>query len=688
LSVLVALGLVATDPAGGFLLARPQGTVVFASDRSGNFEIYSVRADGSQLGQLTRNGVWDWAPVFSPDGRRIMFIRAPVLADGTPVSSELWVMNADGSSQRRLARSGYAPAWAPDSKQIAYGGNGPSLGNEPLVIESVGGGRIVVPSFKGGSNFRPSWSPDGRRIVFLRSVHSRNSDLMVVGSNGRGLKRIRRDVVGLVGWSPSPARAEIVFSTDTGFYAVAPDGRGVRRLRIDGNGGAAWSPDGRRLALAGGDGRLRVASGSGTGPRDITPKGAGWVDGPAWSPDGSSIVVRSLPSGAKFHDLLVVAADGSSSQRITARIPRPDGSENLAPSWRPRGATPARLGAAPVAPLPSETVSATAFQPPGSGSISELAADGGRAAVIVASHSGCAGVEVWEPARRRAVQLQRACGPNSDVSRLEDTQGVALAGTRAAWLHLGGGNSLETDVLTATLARPTPMTLADEVSNADDGHGDSARRPFGHAGMLAFTADRRCDADGTLNGRPEDQCPPGRKTGDVVAATVWRIGGPQSCPSSRPPPGCSRVLEGDGERTVLGVDAHRIVVRTENGVDLITASGGLLREFPVENASAASLSGQRLALRSAAGIEIYDTNSGKRTVRYPAAQLEDLEGDILVTAAGSTITLRTLSESGRMTKIHASGVAHAQLEPPGLFVATSRRVTFTPIKDIRRRLGG
>jgi TolB protein len=663
---------------------------VFASDRSGNFEIYSARADGTQLGQLTRNRVRDSAPLFSPDGRRIMFIRAPVLADdGTPVSSELWVMNADGSGQRRLARSGYEPAWAPDSRRIAYGDNGPSLGNEPLVIRSVGaGGRIVVPAFNRGSNFRPTWSPDGRRIAFLRSVHLRNSDLMVVGSDGRGLRRIRRGVVGLFGWSPSPGRGEIVFSTDTGFYAVAPDGRGVRRLRLDGNGGFAWSPDGRRLALAGGDGRLRVASGSGGGLRDITPKGAGYVDAPAWSPDGNWIVVRSFPSGAKFHDLLVVAADGSSSRRITARVPQPDGSENLTPSWRPRGATPARLGGAPVAPLPSETASARTFQP-GPGSITELAADGGRAAVIVASGAaGCAGVEVWEPARQRAVRLQRPCGPNSDVSRLEATEGIALAGTRAAWLHLGGGNSLETDLVTATLARPTPVTLADEVSNADDGHGDFARRPFGHAGMLAFTVDRRCDNDGTLNGRPEDQCPPGGKTGDVVAATVWRIGGHGSCPLSRSPPGCTRVLEGDGERTVLAVDAHRIVVRTENSVELITASGGLLREFPVEGVSAASLSRTHLALQSAAGIEIYDTNSGKRTVRYPAAQLEDLEGDILVTAAGGTVTLRSLGGNGRTTRIHAGGAAHAQLEPPGLFVATSSRVTFTPMKDIRRRLGG
>src|SRR5260221_11548337 len=115
-SLLVAVGLCAARSAGGGVVASvPQGTVVFMSDRTGNFEIYSVRADGSQLGQLTRNGLRDSAPLFSPNGRRIMFVRAP---EGG--ASELWVMNADGSGQRKLTGRGYSPAWSPDSRRSGY----------------------------------------------------------------------------------------------------------------------------------------------------------------------------------------------------------------------------------------------------------------------------------------------------------------------------------------------------------------------------------------------------------------------------------------------------------------------------------------------------------------------------------------------------------------------------------------
>jgi hypothetical protein len=125
-------------------------------------------------------------------------------------------------------------------------------------------------------------------------------------------------------------------------------------------------------------------------------------------------------------------------------------------------------------------------------------------------------------------------------------------------------------------------------------------------------------------------------------------------------------------------------VRTADTVRLIGAHGGLLREFAVE-ANEAALSGKRLALQSSLGIEIYDTASGERTARFPAASIEHLERNILVTANGNTVTLRKL---GNHHTIRIRGAAHARLEPPGLFADTFRRVTFTPMKDVLRRLAG
>jgi hypothetical protein len=147
-------------------------------------------------------------------------------------------------------------------------------------------------------------------------------------------------------------------------------------------------------------------------------------------------------------------------------------------------------------------------------------------------------------------------------------------------------------------------------------------------------------------------------------------------------------VEADGMLSVLAVDAGRIAVRTERGVRLLTAAGDVLRDFAVSS-TAAALSGKYLAVRTANAVEVYDSNSGMLSARFPAPsalRLEDLEGDILITASGGTVTVRRLSD-GRTSTIHAGGTARAQLESPGLFIAGAGHLTFTPMRDILRQRG-
>ena len=71
-----------------------------------------MNADGSNQKQLTQG----FAPVWSPNGRRIAFLRGSS-------RYQLYVMNADGSGQRQLAPSTAAefdPDWSPDGRRIAF----------------------------------------------------------------------------------------------------------------------------------------------------------------------------------------------------------------------------------------------------------------------------------------------------------------------------------------------------------------------------------------------------------------------------------------------------------------------------------------------------------------------------------------------------------------------------------------
>jgi tetratricopeptide (TPR) repeat protein len=70
--------------------------VAFMSIRDGNWEIYSINTDGSDVNRLTNNGVNDGLPTFSPNGQFIAFVSD----EGGKWA--VWAMNADGSDRHKL----------------------------------------------------------------------------------------------------------------------------------------------------------------------------------------------------------------------------------------------------------------------------------------------------------------------------------------------------------------------------------------------------------------------------------------------------------------------------------------------------------------------------------------------------------------------------------------------------------
>ena len=98
-----ALGLLPAASAGSSSTAP---VIAFVSDQSGDYELWTVRLDGTGLHRLTRAKGMDDTPAWSPDGRRIAFIRYRTYWP------KLWVMNANGSRQRRLTK-GYSKEGTP-----------------------------------------------------------------------------------------------------------------------------------------------------------------------------------------------------------------------------------------------------------------------------------------------------------------------------------------------------------------------------------------------------------------------------------------------------------------------------------------------------------------------------------------------------------------------------------------------
>jgi serine/threonine-protein kinase len=156
--------------------------LAYYSDCDGNREIYTMRADGSGVTQLTTTtDVYNWFPFWSPDGTRITFS-----SNREGARYQVFVMNADGSNPVALAR-GCVSAYSPDGSQIVFSSYCDGSGD--ILVMDAQGGRIVNLTRGEGENANPCWSRDGTRIVF-QSTRGGGTNLYAIDPDGRNLQAL------------------------------------------------------------------------------------------------------------------------------------------------------------------------------------------------------------------------------------------------------------------------------------------------------------------------------------------------------------------------------------------------------------------------------------------------------------------------------------------------------------------
>jgi TolB protein len=170
----------------------PDGLIVFTSVRDGDMEIYTMRADGSDVKRLTNRPGPDGGPFFSFDGKRIVFRgREPgpgreledyraLLKEGLwrPTSLELFVMDRDGRNLTQVTRLGganFAPSWHPDGKRLIFASNihDPKGRNFDLYLINVDGTGLERVTYNETFDGFPMFSPDGKKLVFASNRNSK-----------------------------------------------------------------------------------------------------------------------------------------------------------------------------------------------------------------------------------------------------------------------------------------------------------------------------------------------------------------------------------------------------------------------------------------------------------------------------------------------------------------------------------
>ncbi|MFM2206632.1 MAG: dipeptidyl-peptidase 5 [Bacteroidota bacterium] len=158
--------------------------IVFTSVRNGDIDLYVMDIDGSNVRQVTNELGYDGGAFFSPDGTRLVFRASrpktpeavaeykQLLSEGLvmPTDMELFTCNVDGSDLRQVTSLGganWAPYFTPDGKKIIFSSNHVKRGYRfnLWLVNTDGTGLEQVSHDKVFDAF-PVFSRDGRKLVF------------------------------------------------------------------------------------------------------------------------------------------------------------------------------------------------------------------------------------------------------------------------------------------------------------------------------------------------------------------------------------------------------------------------------------------------------------------------------------------------------------------------------------------
>jgi TolB protein len=133
--------------------------ILFASDRDGTVQLYTIRPDGSKLNRITNlpsiRGRSDW----SPNGQYI------VTYSGESWQREIFIMNADGSNVRQLTPSGgnsQGPSFSPDGKWVVFTAYFDHYGDDhgcEIYIIRIDGTDLRRLTNNNYCDYQPRWGP-------------------------------------------------------------------------------------------------------------------------------------------------------------------------------------------------------------------------------------------------------------------------------------------------------------------------------------------------------------------------------------------------------------------------------------------------------------------------------------------------------------------------------------------------
>lgn len=245
-------------------LSSMTGKIYFDSNRNGNYEIYRMNANGSDIVNITNTPDYDEImPAVSPNCSTVVYMKANHYDFA---SNELWAADANGGNARQLTHNSSADGhadFAPDSRHIVYVSW--RDGNEELYIMDIQSGEERRITYNNASDNDPDWSPDGAYISFKSTRAYTDSseaefldiryEIFEMDTAGNNIIRLTNDSMSDHDPDYAPDGNQIaflrVFEDNTNDVCIMDrDGSDIRNLSITGNNWyTSFSPDGQYIAF-------------------------------------------------------------------------------------------------------------------------------------------------------------------------------------------------------------------------------------------------------------------------------------------------------------------------------------------------------------------------------------------------------------------------------------------------------
>jgi Tol biopolymer transport system component len=160
------------------------GKIVYTSMASGDLDLWTMNEDGTGKQQVTKTEGYDGGAFFSSDGSKLVWRANHPAGEGlsryrellkenltTPMKMEIFLAAKNGGNARQLTNFGcasFAPVFTPDGTRILFASNKHNCdgrGFELYLMNLDGSGLEQVTKFGGFASF-PEFSPDGKKLVF------------------------------------------------------------------------------------------------------------------------------------------------------------------------------------------------------------------------------------------------------------------------------------------------------------------------------------------------------------------------------------------------------------------------------------------------------------------------------------------------------------------------------------------